>query len=280
MTEDFGRGKIPLGEMLLSKGLVTREHLDEALRLQVSGDRRLGYLLVKMGFISEEQLQTALADQLRIPIVRIEQERSANLKSVLPRYLCRKYGVLPLSLGAHNTVKLAMINPLDSEAIADVERFTGLVVQPVLAPHKDIDEGISRYVPVSAKDLLNAKFFGRLGIAVLAAAFLLLGVSVFLGYREAKTGKYGVVSMAGDAIIFKNYALMVEVDAAGRVLLTGRGAHSAAAVRETYDQPGSFKVFIQSRPRDFSQQELDWLHWVVNNEMLTARGRRPGGGPK
>jgi hypothetical protein len=266
--------------LLLSKGLVTREHLDAALRLQVSGDRRLGYLLVKMGFISDEQLQTALADQLRIPIVRIETEFDANMKSVLPRHLCRTYGVLPLSLGAHNTVRLAMINPLDAEAITEIERYTGLVVQPALATHQDIVEAIPRRIPLSAGDLFNARFIRRVWIPVLAAAVLLIGGAVFLAKRETGSGTYGAVSMTGDTIVFRNYDLTVEADAAGRVLLTGRGAHSAAPLRESYDTPGSLKVFIQSQPQTFSQRELEWLRWVVNNEMLTARGRRPAATPR
>ena len=103
-----------LGDLLLEAGLIKEEDLDKALKLQVGGNRRLGYLLIKMDFITEEQLQSMLSEQLDLPIVDINQAFNPAAKQILPRYLCRKYNVIPLDLGNHNILEIAMADPSDS----------------------------------------------------------------------------------------------------------------------------------------------------------------------
>ena len=85
-----------LGDLLVDSKLLTKTDLDKALRLQVGGNRRLGYLLIKMGFISEEQLHSVLSKQMDLPIVKVKKEFSSEVGTILPRYLCRKYSVIPL----------------------------------------------------------------------------------------------------------------------------------------------------------------------------------------
>ena len=136
-----------LGELLVQNGLVSQEQIEEALRVQVGGNRRLGYLLIKMGVLSEDQLLETLSQQLGLPIITIKDIFDPEVKKVLPRYLCRKYNVMPLRFGERSFFELGMVDPLDGEAIEAVENYTGRVVGPVLARQKDITVSIGRCLP-------------------------------------------------------------------------------------------------------------------------------------
>ena len=63
-----------LGDVLVQRGLVTREQLDDALARQRVSGRRLGELLLSMGTISQEQLSWALSESLHIPFVELSDE--------------------------------------------------------------------------------------------------------------------------------------------------------------------------------------------------------------
>ena len=56
-----------LGELLIREGLITREALEQALQEQKNTGMRVGYNLVKMGFINEVELTRMLARQFRMP---------------------------------------------------------------------------------------------------------------------------------------------------------------------------------------------------------------------
>ena len=93
--------------------------------------------LVKMGVITSDQLLETLASQFELPIIDVEQEYDPAVKGLLPRYLCTKYEIFPLGLDRETTLKVAMADPSDSEAITDMENFTGKAVQPFLARQAD-----------------------------------------------------------------------------------------------------------------------------------------------
>ncbi|HID03727.1 MAG TPA: hypothetical protein EYP18_11050, partial [Desulfobacterales bacterium] len=167
-----------LGDMLIDAGLIKEEELDKALKLQVGGNRRLGYLLIKLSFITEEQLQSVLTKQLDLPIVDIQQEFSREVKHILPRYLCRKYNVIPLVLGNHNILKIAMVDPSDSEAVADIEQYTDKVLQPRLASHSDIETAIRKSIPWSFRDIFNPLNSQKLTALATAVALILVAITI------------------------------------------------------------------------------------------------------
>ena len=150
-----------LGELLIEKGLVTEEQIQEALRLQVGGNRRLGYLLIKLGFIDDDQLLDILSHQLEIPIVSVADQFSSEVKGTVPRYLCRKYSLIPLALEKNNVLNLAMTDPSDDEAISDIENYTGLVVKPFLARHKNIESDLNKFIPFTLADIFNQQVFTK-----------------------------------------------------------------------------------------------------------------------
>src|SRR5580692_1091204 len=142
-----------LGEILLERKLITGEDLDRALELQKErGGEKLGKILVDLGFISARDVLSALAEQLRVPLLTIEGPPaiSPETESLSPKFL-RQFRCLPVALHDH-TVTLAMADPLDFETRSTVASCTGLRVLAGIAAEQEILDAIDRYYAAPAKD--------------------------------------------------------------------------------------------------------------------------------
>ncbi len=261
------KAKIRLGELLIAKNLVTKEQIDEALRLQVSGERRLGYLLIKMGLINEEELLKVLAEQLELPIINVDDEFSPDVKKLIPRYICRKYNVLPLRTEKNNIVSLAMADPLDDEAIDNVENYTGMVVKPSLTAYKNISKAIKQYIPFTFSEIFHfLTLNGVVKVVSVVAVVMLCTTSIFLAnyvYHE----RYGTTSRSGDSIVYKNHDLMLELNQSGKISLLGRAARSEGHYAVTFEKIDMLKIFLERKKTDFSEKQADWLQWILKNRI-------------
>ena len=112
-----------VGDMLINAGLLKDKQLRQALQVQVGSNRRLGVILVKMNLIAAEQLQSVFSEQLGLPIITVTKQFLPEAKRILPKYLCRRYSVIPLSSGENNLLNLAMVDPSNSIAIWDIEHY-------------------------------------------------------------------------------------------------------------------------------------------------------------
>jgi hypothetical protein len=260
-------GKQTLGEILVQKNLVSEKDIDLALRIQTGGNRRLGYILIKMGLISDDHLFEALSDQKGIPVVDIDTEFSSEVQRILPRYLCSKYSVIPVSLEANNVLNLAMVNPLDEEAISDIDHFTGLLVKPFLAKEKDISRAISKHIPFLAKDVFNPFMYSKLAQAITAIAMVLLVAVCFLIYREIQVEKYGYVSTSGVLTVYTNHETMVGVEGDGAISLIGHGPYAKGFYSVVFDNSESLLAFITQKKKNFTGSQFNWLTWVAENRL-------------
>ena len=256
-----------LGELLLSAGVITQEDLDKALQLQVGGNRRLGYLLIKMNIISEEQLHSALARQLGLDIVRVKEEFSPEVKKILPRHICRKYNAIPLSTGEHNTLKIAMIDPSDSEAVSTIEKYTGKVLEPVLASHSDIESSITKLIPWSIRDLFNNRTSTRIAGLLATAALILVIVLVQQYYNDKTREEYGNITRTDTATSYENHELILKFADNGKASLLGHGAYSSGYYSITFDSLDLLKQFIERKKDDFSGKQLSWLQWAMAEQQ-------------
>jgi type IV pilus assembly protein PilB len=114
-----------LGDVLIQRGLVTREQLDEALAHQPVDGRRLGELLLAMGAITQEQLSWALSEALHIPFVELSDEViDLEVARTLPEAVLRRHEAVPvLRVGDELTVLLA--DPTNRQAAIELEALTG-----------------------------------------------------------------------------------------------------------------------------------------------------------
>ncbi len=139
-------GSEKLGEMLVASGLVTEEQLGKALDDQTRDGGRLGEQLVRNLVVTEEQIAATLAAQKGLSHVNLASYPIDTLAAtLLPERIARRRMMLPIGF-SEDSVLLAMSNPLDIEAIDDVELRTKRKVVPVVASPTQIRYAIEKYV--------------------------------------------------------------------------------------------------------------------------------------
>ncbi len=258
--------KIRLGELLVQEDIVNQNTIDDALRVQVSGNKRLGSILLRMGALSGDQLADVLSQQLETPLININNEFSSGVRKTLPRYLCNKYDVLPLANKKNNILFLAMTDPSDQEAITDIEHYTGKVVEPCLAKQSDISNAIPKKIPLSLKDIFNPQANTKTTRCIATAAFtlvIILGVATFNYIQRAN---YGTISQLNNSTIYEHHDLMIGFDNSGKISLLGHSAFSEGYYSASFNNIPTLMAFITSSKDDFSTKQTDWLEWVLKKE--------------
>ncbi len=141
--------KKKLGEILVEAGLVSKQQIDEALKVQHESGERLGKVLVRLNLISEEALVSFLGEQLGIPHVDLKDYLvDPETVNLVPEYVARKYQLVPLfKIG--DTLTVAMADPLNVFAIDEVSLKAGCTVEPALATDSDIKRAIDQYYGVT-----------------------------------------------------------------------------------------------------------------------------------
>jgi type II secretory ATPase GspE/PulE/Tfp pilus assembly ATPase PilB-like protein len=142
-----------LGEVLVQRGLVTREQLDGALARQRAGGRRLGELLLAMGVVTQEQLNWALSEALHIPFVELSDETiDLEVARSLPEGLLRRHEAVPiLREGGELTVLVA--DPTNRQAAIELEALTGLRVTIALAAREAVLHFLDRAFPATPRTI-------------------------------------------------------------------------------------------------------------------------------
>ena len=102
-----------LGDILVREGLITLEQLKKALQEQKSSGMRLGYTLVKLGFVEETEVTKCLARQYRMPAVDLTRfEVDPKILKLVPADMATKGVLLPLKREGR-TLTVAMADPSD-----------------------------------------------------------------------------------------------------------------------------------------------------------------------
>lgn len=135
-----------MGEILVDLGLLKEDQLRSALAEQEQTREKLGKILVRKGILTEQQLMETLEFTLGIPQVQLSKMNiDPEAVKLLPPQIIRLHRILPISR-RKNILTLAMVDPLNHQAIDDVRMATNLDVVPVLAGEKDIDTAIRQYL--------------------------------------------------------------------------------------------------------------------------------------
>ncbi|HEX8831780.1 MAG TPA: hypothetical protein VF705_11460, partial [Longimicrobium sp.] len=122
-----------IGDQLVHEQLITREQLQRALDDARANGSRIGFSLVKLGFLGESDLVRALARQHRVPAVDLERVRlDPKILKLIPSEFAVKHQVLPLRR-VGRTLTIAMSNPTDLGVIDDLKFLTRLDIEPVIA---------------------------------------------------------------------------------------------------------------------------------------------------
>ncbi|PYS95730.1 MAG: type IV-A pilus assembly ATPase PilB [Acidobacteria bacterium] len=136
---------VKLGEMLIKAGLLTPQKLQEALEYQKSNGGKLGFNLVKLSFVKEEDITRVLSQQYGVPAINLAKiEIEESVVKLIPSEVAQKYLIMPVSrTGA--TLTIAMMDPTNVFAMDDIKFMTGYNVEPVVASEVAIKDSIDRY---------------------------------------------------------------------------------------------------------------------------------------
>ncbi len=134
-----------LGELLTAQGWVKQEELDAALAEQAGGGGRLGALLVDKGILGEQTLLDALAGQLGVDVVEVaDRPADADALAALPYAVAKRYRALPLKREPR-ALHVAMPEPQDAEAIQALEFATGMHIRAFLCSAREIDIALEQH---------------------------------------------------------------------------------------------------------------------------------------
>jgi type IV pilus assembly protein PilB len=136
---------VKLGEMLQKAGLITEEQLQEALEAQNKNGGKLGYNLVKLGHVEEDDITRLLSEQYGVPSINLRHFTvDESVIKLIPSEVAQKYLVLPVNrTGA--TLTIALADPTNVFAMDDIKFMTGYNVEPVVASELAIREAIEEY---------------------------------------------------------------------------------------------------------------------------------------
>jgi type IV pilus assembly protein PilB len=138
---------VRIGELLLKEKRITPAQLQEALNYQKTSGGKLGYNLVKLGFVKDEEITALLSKQYGVPSINLAQfEIDPAIVKLIPPETAQKYQIVPLSR-AGATLTIAMTDPTNVFAMDDIKFMTGYNVEPVVASETAVADAITRYYP-------------------------------------------------------------------------------------------------------------------------------------
>lgn len=137
---------IRLGEVLIDEGYITEQQLEQALAMQKENKgKRLGYILEDMGFVTEQQKLVALGRRAALPLIQIDNYNvSIEAVSKIPRALADKYGLIALDI-TEGRLLVAVNDPLNFFAIEDVRQVVKMPIALCLEERAKIEKAINYY---------------------------------------------------------------------------------------------------------------------------------------
>ena len=145
--------KMRVGEMLLKHGYINQEQLDKALETQKTTGKRLGRTLVELGYMPEERLIEILSMQFEVPYVKLENfTLDSDAYNYLPEDLCKTYKVAPLFVSKtederhmqRTSLTIAMTDPTNMRVINIIKFKVKMEVDVVMATETDVQKTIER----------------------------------------------------------------------------------------------------------------------------------------
>ncbi|MEK7465807.1 MAG: hypothetical protein AAB074_00205 [Planctomycetota bacterium] len=145
----LGRSTERLGDLLVKSGAISSDALEKALDTQreLRADTYLGEILIRENAIDEEKLAETISQQYRIPLIRMDgHEFKKDLLSLLTAEDAWRLRAIPTDkLG--RILSVAMTNPLDERATAELARITGLKIKPLIAVGSELRRALDFVYP-------------------------------------------------------------------------------------------------------------------------------------
>jgi len=134
-----------LGEILLEAKKLREEDLSKALNEQKKYSEKLGKVIVRLGLLSEKEIIDTISRQLGIPIVNIDDiEIPKDVIQLINVDMSKNYMVIPFEK-RFNVLRLAMVDPLDIDAMDEVARIVKMETEPCIITEGQLKRALEKY---------------------------------------------------------------------------------------------------------------------------------------
>ena len=146
--DNFSRRKRRLGDYLLAERLITPEQLEKSLEVKKHSEKKLGEVIVDLGFVPEDVMVDVLAKKMNFEKVSPTSAKiSDEVLALVTGQILRKHVMIPIAFkeGSNNTLRVAMADPLDMNAMDDLMMITNLRIEPCISSTSEIMQALDKY---------------------------------------------------------------------------------------------------------------------------------------
>lgn len=143
----YARKNMRMGELLVESGVITRKQLDDALSSQMRHGGKIAKTLISLGYLDIQTFIRFVAREAGVGIIDLlNYDVKGECIDLVPRNMAVEHELLPVEkLGPVLTV--AMVCPLNTKALWEVENHTGLKARPVMCTPEALWYSIKRHYP-------------------------------------------------------------------------------------------------------------------------------------
>src|SRR5262245_21782041 len=135
----------PLGEILVERKALTPEQLREAIERQQRSRKRMGEILMELGFADADSVLDGLSTQLGVPPTRVNSFTvTTDAIPYLSERIARKYSAMPM-LKVGSTLVVATPNPRDLQALDDLRFAAGCEIRTMIALESEIQQALESF---------------------------------------------------------------------------------------------------------------------------------------
>jgi type IV pilus assembly protein PilB len=142
-----------LGQILVDLGYLTEDQLWDVLEEQKqSPGEVIGQVAKRMGLVTEAQITEALAEQFGMPVVNLEETNILpKVLELVPETMASVYKIMPVSL-KDNVLTVAMADPQNLAALDDLRNFLGYDVRGAVSSLPEVEAAIARHYASQTED--------------------------------------------------------------------------------------------------------------------------------
>ena len=134
-----------LADFFIDQGVMDRAQADDVLLETTQNGKAIDQAMIDHGIVDEAQFYRIIADALGTEVVDLDTvEFTPEILRAIPAGLARLHRALPMGT-EENTIRVALIDPLDTQTIDDLRFALGRDIQVVLASHQQIRERLKKH---------------------------------------------------------------------------------------------------------------------------------------
>ncbi len=144
----FSRNGKNIGDILLANGKITQLQYNVAFAESEKFDKPFGDCLVDSNACEAEDIAAAMGELIHVPYVSLQATTlPQEIVNLVNGQVLRRHNVVPIGYSdeSKSSIVLAMANPLDMEALDDIEIITGCIVESRIATLTDINKLLDKY---------------------------------------------------------------------------------------------------------------------------------------